>query len=120
MAAKKSPARRMPNPPVPKPPTPTTTIPRGLAQALPKKEKPKTGGQRGSAPRPEEYPRDNPGYPKTPGRVYPKGTPYKPRTQEPGRPKPGVVRPKRKPPVTTTTTVPKTPGVAQALPKKRK
>ena len=91
-----------------------------MAAGKPKRKTPTTGGQRRGAPRPEEYPRDKPNYPKTPGRVYPKGTAYKPRTPEPGRPKPGVVPPKRKPPVTTTTTVPKTPGVAQALPKKKK
>ena len=131
MAAKKSPTRRNPGPP--KPPKPGSSIgkavgkmvsPGSFAQANPvppKTTPPATGGQRRGAPRPEEYPRDNPDYPKTPGRVYPPGTPYKPRYPEPGRPKPGVVPPKRKPPVTTTTTtVPKTPGLAQPLLKKKK
>jgi hypothetical protein len=58
------------------------------------------------------------------GTPWKENSPYNPANpKKPNVPKkPGVVPPKKKPPVTTTTTTTgsKTPGVAQALPKKKK
>jgi len=127
MAAKKSPTRRIPNPP-PKPPAPDKEKekPGRFMEALPKKEKPKrpeVGPSYGQRP-----PKGTPIKPYVPNWDVPAGTPWKENSpynpanpKKPNIPKkPGVVPPKKKPPVTTTTTVPKTPGVAQALPKKKK
>jgi hypothetical protein len=148
MAAKKSPSRFIPNPP-PKPPAPEKPKPGKLMAALPKKVPGSAIGKAvGNIRKYTPLPKSGPSYGKRPevgpsyGQRPSKGTPIKPyvpnwdvpagtpwkenspynpaNPKKPNAPKkPGVVPPKKKP-VTTTTTVPKTPGVAQALPKKKK